>query len=141
MKRSVRWPRRWCLAPALAGMVLAGCGGRDPDLQPAVPASGTVTYKAKPVSKGAVHFQPEKGHPASGIIDEGRFTLTTYDPNDGAVAGKHKVGVEVTREVPTKGGDTTVKYLIPEKYARPDESGIEVEIPPGGNTDIQIGIK
>ena len=55
--------------------------------------------------------------------------------------GKHSVGVSVTEEVKTKGGDNKVKYLIPEKFANPASSKITVEVPAGGKTDIAIDVK
>ena len=124
---------------AVAWAVVSGCGGSDGP--PAVPASGTVSYQGKPISKGTIHFQPEKGRSASGPIEGGKFTLTTYQEGDGAVAGKHAVGVEVTEEVKQKGGDTNVKYLIPQKFANPGQSKISVEVPAGGKTDIAIDVK
>ena len=143
MKKRAKWQRRgsFVLGFTFTWLVLSGCGGSDPNELPTVSASGTVTYKDQPVSKGTVHFQPEKGRPASGIIEDGKFTLTTNTPGDGAVAGKHKVGVEVTEEVKTKDGDTSVKYVVPEKFANPDTSKIQIEIPPGGNKDIKVEVK
>jgi hypothetical protein len=132
--------RLGCAALVAAWVVCAGCGGGSGQL-PTVPAAGTVSYKGKPVAKGTVHSTPEAGPPASGVITDGKFTLTTYTDGDGAVAGKHKVGVEVTEEVKTKDGDTSVKYVIPQKYASPDSSDIKVDIPPGGKKDIAIDIK
>jgi hypothetical protein len=130
----------WGLAAAVAWVVVSGCGGDSGEL-PAVPAGGTATFQGKPISKGTIHFQPEKGRPASGPIEGGKFTLTTYKDGDGAVAGKHLVGVEVTEEVKDKDGDTTVKYIVPQKFANPTSSKITAEVPPGGKTDIVIDVK
>ncbi|MBX6313673.1 MAG: hypothetical protein IRY99_12255 [Isosphaeraceae bacterium] len=138
---------RWCGLPGVALLVLAialapGCGG-DPDAIPAVPAAGTVTYQGKPLPEGNIVFQPimeAKGRPASGTIKDGKFSLSTYGTDDGAIPGKHKVAVMATKEVPSKEGDTATQYLIPEKYASPETSGIEIEIPPGGKKDIAIDI-
>ena len=106
---------------AFAAIVLAGCGSGDSGGIPAVPAAGTITYDGKPVEKGTIQFLPEKGHQATGAIEGGKFTLSTYKDGDGAIPGKHGVGVSVTQDVPTKDGDTTVKYLVPQKYADPGE--------------------
>jgi hypothetical protein len=133
--------RRGWLALGFAGVILSGCGGGDSDGPPAVAAGGSVTFAGKPIKKGVIHFQPEKGRPASGVIKDGKFTLTTYTEDDGAVVGKHKVGLEVTEEVPGKDGDTTVNYLVPQKFADPGKSGVVVEIPSGGNTSLQIDVK
>jgi hypothetical protein len=132
-------PGRALTALALLGPVFPGCGG-DPDLLPTVPVSGTLAVDGKPVAKGAIHFHPQKGQTANGIVADGRFTLSTYKEGDGAVAGKHRVAVEVNTEVPMKDGDTTAKSLIPKKYASPDESGIELEIPAKGLPNLQIDL-
>jgi hypothetical protein len=148
MTRLVGWRRHHRLVLAVAAVsvwaALPGCG-RDPDQLPVVSAAGTVTLDGKPVPKGTVHFQPEKGRPASGEIQDGKFTLTTYESGDGAVAGKHQVTVEsveaeapeTNRRVP-KGTADTAKYLVPKKYALAETSQIQVEIPPGGDKDIKI---
>ncbi|SIO14988.1 hypothetical protein SAMN05444166_2712 [Singulisphaera sp. GP187] len=143
MKVLVRWSdhRGFVLVLAGAWVAVSGCGGRDKNELPAVAAAGKVTYKGNPVSQGTMYFLPDTGRPATGIIKDGSFTLTTYNDGDGAVAGKHRVGVISTEDVPTKGGDSVPKYLIPEKYSQPENSGLEVVIPPTGNTSIQIDIK
>jgi hypothetical protein len=133
-----RWGGRGLVAVS-AWALLAGCGGGDGEV-PAVPAAGTVTYQGKPVEKGTVYFLPEKGHPATGAIEGGKFTLTTYKEGDGAIPGKHGVGVAVTEAVPTKDGDTAEKYVVPQKYADPGSSKISVDIPAGGKTDIVIDV-
>ena len=139
-------PLGLCSALVLVLMAVAaapGCWGGDPYAVKTVSAAGTATYQGKPVSKGTILFQPvdEKGRPASGTIDDGKFTLTTYREGDGAVPGKHRVAVVATEERKTKDGDTTVKYLIPEQYASAETSGVEVEVPPGGSSDLRVDIK
>jgi hypothetical protein len=133
-----RRPIPWVCA--LAWVVLSGCGGNS-DGPPTVPVSGSLAIDGKPVAKGSVHFHPATGRPATGIVQDGRFTLTTYQDRDGGIAGINKVAVEVVEEVPLKGGDTASKSLIAAKYASPDESGIEVEIPAAGYKNLQIDIK
>jgi len=133
--------RGWAApALALACMVAAGCGGKSGEI-PAVPAAGTVTIKGKPVANGTIQLVPDNGRPATGPIKDGKFTVSTYTEGDGAVAGKHKVALFVVEEFKGKDGDTYQKSLIPDKYSQPDNSGIEVEVPAGGNTNIQIDIK
>jgi hypothetical protein len=99
-------------------------------------------YDGKPVAKGRVLFQPEKGgHDASGEIENGKFTLSTYDEGDGAIVGRHRIAVISVEETPTKDGDTTSKYLVPEKFANPGTSGLMTDVPAGGDTNIQINFK
>jgi len=118
-----------------------GCGSRDPDAVKAVPAAGTVTYKGNPVDTGTVGFEPEKGRAASGTIKDGRFVLSTYGDDDGAIPGKHRVAVVATKQTPgknKKGDEGSTVFVIPQKYANPDTSELVVEIPPSGKTDLVI---
>jgi hypothetical protein len=139
MKRLFRWHTLVSTLVTCAGVILAGCGGGS-DLLPTAPVSGTLAYEGKPVAKGAIHFHPPKGQTANGVVEDGKFTLTTYKEGDGAIVGKHRVAVDVVEEVPTKDGDTTSRSLIPKKYSEPDSSGIELEIPPTGRPNLQIDL-
>ncbi|SIO65733.1 hypothetical protein SAMN05444166_7812 [Singulisphaera sp. GP187] len=125
------------LALTLA-LALAGCS-RDSDLVAAVPAAGTITYKGKPLESGNLQLIPEKGRSASGAIKDGKFVLTTYTDNDGAIPGKHTVTVTAYKEVKVKGENEPQQVLIiHEKYANPTSSGLVLEIPSGGKQDIEI---
>ncbi len=119
---------------------LDGCGSSS--TEPTVPAAGTVVYKGQPLAKGTIRFVPEKGRPASGNIVDGKFTLSTYGENDGAVPGVHKVALTATEEVAAKkkGEEATTKSLLPPQYANEGSSGLSVTIPPEGKKDIEIKI-
>jgi hypothetical protein len=137
-----RYRRCRALLVAVACEVLAVCGcGGDSGQLPTAPVSGTLAYEGKPVAKGTIHFHPKVGPPASAIVKDGKFTLTTYKDGDGAVVGKHRVAIEVVEEVPTKDGDTTTKSVIPKKYSSPDSSGIELDIPAGGRSNLQFDVQ
>lgn len=146
MDYCVRSVRSVCLV-ALVGAVVAasGCEKGDPDALPAVPASGTATYKGQPIETGDVTFVPSKGRPAHGLIEKGVFRLSTYADNDGAVPGKHQVAVSSYKEVLiTKGaskGDTDRQSLIPRQYGSPGTSNLDVDIPAEGNTKIKLELK
>jgi hypothetical protein len=131
--------RHFPLAFALAWGLFSGCGGESGEL-PTVRVSGTLAVDGKPVSKGTVHFHPEKGRPATGIVQDGKFSLSTYSEGDGVIPGKNRVAVEVVEEVPMKDGDTTSKSLIPVKFTNPDESGLQLEVRATGYSNLQINI-
>ena len=63
------------------------------------PVKGQVLFKSQPVVGALVVFEPAtKSDPhwpsATGITDEeGRFSLTTYEEDDGAPAGEYNVGI------------------------------------------------
>ena len=56
---------------------------------------GTVKYKGKPVSGAIVSLAMEgAARGATGTTDDnGNYKLTTFDTNDGAIVGTHKVTV------------------------------------------------
>src|SRR5215470_16755269 len=88
-----------CLLVSAA--VVAGCGRAK-----AVKTSGVVTLDGQPVEGALVKFIPvdaAKGSVASGVTgQDGKFRLTTTNPNDGAVPGEYIVLVTLDerREAP-----------------------------------------
>jgi hypothetical protein len=109
------------------------------------------------VTAGKVLFYPEAGRMALGEIGpDGRYTLTTFQPGDGAPVGAHRVAIEATRVGPGSyqapknvaeerersrsagpGGKVLVAgkvdWLVPEKYARPETSGLTATVKGGPN--------
>lgn len=119
---------RVCLILGVFG-VLAGCGGGGSG--PAtVPVKGLVTYQGKPIPKLSVAFIPDKGMLAYGTTDtNGKFSLMTNQPGDGAMVGNYKVAISFAPdEVPAMpgfpGSEKKVVSPIPEKYASAETSGL-----------------
>ncbi len=92
--------RQTCIVSAVLVLAASGCGdGRDKKSVAAT--EGTVMCEGQPVPFVAVFFEPlaegksaNVGKQAIGHCDaNGRFILSTYDSNDGAVVGKHRVRV------------------------------------------------
>jgi hypothetical protein len=80
----------------LLALLPAGCSKNG-----LVEVEGTVLLDNQPVLDATVLFIPEggTGQPAQGMTDEnGRFQLTTFKDNDGALRGAYKV--TVTKSVP-----------------------------------------
>jgi hypothetical protein len=76
---------------------VTGCGGEaKPQAPPTALVKGKVTYQGKSLASGSVLFEPEgAGREAQGTIQpDGTFTLTSYDKDDGAVLGLHRVAVQ-----------------------------------------------
>lgn len=143
-------------------VVLVGCKTRDRgNIPQTAPVSGTVTLDGKPVDGATVVFVPT-GTPAYGayaITDSsGRFTLKSSETVTGAVPGGYLV--QVTKLVPDTSGSVAVtpeeaehegqagggsqvsvgrtKNVLPEKYANPKTSGIEVTVPAEGIENLEI---
>lgn len=144
----------WCqwIVGMLVSGGLVGCGMGQPkaDIVDSVPASGVITYKGQPLENYQVTFFPaDGGRPASGKSNsEGRFTLGTNGPDDGALPGKHKVAVTFdTTAISGEPGKEEYKpppppkVRIPEKYFDPEKSGLTQEIPPSGTSDLKIDLQ
>jgi hypothetical protein len=101
--------------------LLAGCDDRPTR----VPVSGIVTIDGQPLGRGNIKFVPASGRPSAGAIGEdGRFTLTCYDGNDGALLGTHRVQVAANRII----SDSKIEWFAPPKYADFRTSEITVDV-------------
>lgn len=117
---------------ALVGVL--GCG---PSRPAAHPVSGKLVYAdgSSVPGRASVTFHTEvdgKTYQARGAVElDGSFQLTTYLPNDGAVAGEHKVTV-----APIPGGEESSEVTVSDQYASTETSGLMVTIEPGTNAPV-----
>lgn len=138
---------RSLLALLAFGLLLeSGCGRSDrPSL---LPAAGTVKLNGEPLAGAVVAFEPivdakaSFRRPANAVTDaQGRFSLSTYEKDDGIPAGKYRVAI-VKREMierpenfneenPNMAG---VKYqwITPKGLADPATSGLQAEVSKSG---------
>lgn len=142
-------------ALSLAGLFcligLLGCSNskENPNWPKRVPASGTVTYKGKPVEGAEVTFTCiSASSTGAGKTDsEGNFYLTTYLEKDGVVPGKQAVAirrVDVVDNTPedvdlSAGGvaqPTQITWIIPEKYSNSTKSGLTAEVTEAGPNEF-----
>ena len=122
--------------------------------EPSVPASGTVTFRGQPLAGYQVVLMPDGDRrPAMGVTDsEGKFTLGTNSPGDGAPAGKSKVAVvwagpETTVDAveqsaiddPSKMPKPSV--VIPEKFSNPETSELTAEVPEAGTNALKFDLQ
>ena len=109
----------------------AGCGKGRPSR---VPVAGRVTIDGKPLDRGYIRFVPQGARPSGGQIGpDGRFVLTCYDGQDGAVPGRHAIEVSAVEML----GETAMRWYVPKKYARCETSGLVQEIV-GPTKDLAI---
>jgi hypothetical protein len=150
-----------CLVLVVVSLSLLGC--RDDGLPKRAPVSGKVTYNGTPLAHATINFYPEQsGERVSvGETDEkGEFTVWCYEKGDGAVLGKHKVGIR--KEGPPKptgvhpsqvaegmdeswyeemGQSFTRDPLIPSRYFSPDTSELAVEVVAGRRNTFEFHLE
>lgn len=154
----------------LAGLALcvlaSGCSDGGADRKPTHPVSGTVTLAGSPVADASVTFSPTgQGQPvATGRTNsEGKYTLTTYEGGDGAVAGDYVALVtkssasttndpQAVHEAYTSGkapasghsgrggsGGSDSGTALPDKYSNASTSPLTVTVKAEDNTiDLQL---
>lgn len=145
--------------------VFSGCQKGSPGSRAGlVKASGTVTYNGEKIVDAIIEMRPvdetiTNAFAAGRTDEQGVFTMTTDRPNDGALPGKYRVVVK--KEVEMVGDMTRDEYIkqeeakgnkdvtfdkdkltlvnaLPAKYADPLNSPLEIEIPAGGNKNIEL---
>jgi hypothetical protein len=127
-------PASWIPTVLLLACVV-GCGANTAPKMTTIPVKGKITYNGQPLTKGIVRFRPvDTGRAASGKLQpDGTFVLTTFQENDGAVAGLHQVSVSGT-------GSSPSRELVPTKYARPLTSKLEAQVSPE-NAEFTFDLK
>jgi hypothetical protein len=144
--------QRWLVLGLV--LVFAGCGeGRDPNLPPLVPVTGTVKLDGKPVSGAFVTFIPTQGTigtGSTGITDaEGKYELATMHDGTGAPVGSYQV--VISKLVRLDGTDfpageefdamgTPHKNLFPPQYSDQSQTTLKANVPEGGKA-IDIDLK
>jgi len=123
---------------------VSGCGG-DVAKQPTVKVTGIVTYEGEPVEGATVVFGAAAGQErgASGITDAtGRFNLTTYEKDDGAIVGPFTVAIFKTETTGGMSPDEEHKAIaagqqvkaaetvdkLPAKYKDGPKSGLTADV-------------
>jgi hypothetical protein len=129
------------------GLVGHGCSG-GANMEQTVSARGILTHKGQPLSYYALTLAPVEGQRgAAGETDEqGHFVLGTNSEGDGAPPGKHRIGIAYLGP-PASRPDGQNNFTPPQpkvklapKYASPETSGLTVEVPPSGSSDLKIEV-
>lgn len=133
-------------------IIVVGCTPpqQTADIVKTVNASGTLTLNGAPLEFYQVSFFPNENRPAMGITDAaGRFTLGTNKPNDGAVAGSHKIAIVWVGPPSTDPNEGMMEFSSPppppieidKKYSNPETSGLVLEVPESGSTELNVELK
>jgi hypothetical protein len=108
-----------------------------------MPVKGTVTFQGSPLAEADVAFTPTGGRPATGRTDAaGRFTLTTFRTNDGAMTGEHIVTVckHVKKDPNATGAYFDYLQVTPEKFGRPSESPLRADVTASGPNEFTFDV-
>jgi hypothetical protein len=132
-------------------LALAGCGGSRTS-----PVDGVVLLDGKPLAGATIQFVPQgSGRDATGESDKnGQFTMSTFEPRDGAVPGTYKVVISQplgTADTATYGSSDdamsaaakskpakTPGPAFPLQYTRPDTTPLTQEVPVRGSVKYEL---
>ncbi len=132
------------MALSIAALILTGtgCGSGQP---PAYTTKGQVVFaNGSPVKTGTVELKSrEHGVQARGSIGEdGRFVLTTYRQDDGAVAGTHDcvvVQMIVAEDLGVRNHG--VYGVVNPRFASYHTSGLNCTIEPKAGNEIKLTVE
>jgi len=142
--------RRVLLPGAVLLVLAAGCSGKKSNAwtkarPQTFPVAGAVMFEGKPVDGATVIFLAEgKSLAATGVTGpDGRYVLRTFEPKDGAIAGKHAVTITKTTEVVERPADPEaplpspkITQHLPAKYADRAKSGLAAEVSEKGSNEF-----
>ena len=98
-------------------------------------ATGSVTLAGQSIGGGVITLHPYRTDfqmlvkPRGTLKKDGTFTLTTFNPNDGAPAGEYLVTVTWNREVVGVDGEVGPgPNVLPLAYSSPETSSLKLKI-------------
>ncbi|MEQ9406957.1 MAG: hypothetical protein RIK87_04495 [Fuerstiella sp.] len=108
----------FCCILSTVLMTFTGCGG-GVDRPQTYPVSGTVMYNGKPVEKASVSFWVDgASRAATGVTDaEGKFQLSMFEANDGALPGEHTITVSKVEPGAAAAGGPTPEQMLADPNA------------------------
>jgi hypothetical protein len=134
----------------LAAPAVGGCSAAQDQRPKLVPVRGVVRYNGKPLDAARVTFtNAALGISAYALTGpDGTFTLTTFQPGDGAAPGKYQIAVTKAQDagpgaksaVPVfrPGAAPHPRWLIPPKYGNPATSGLTAEVTEADAKEIVV---
>jgi hypothetical protein len=140
--------RQRLLLALVATLVLAGCQ-RGPSMPAVVPVKGKVLLPGgEPLRGGRLNFLPKNPaglggiEPFADIGQDGTFSVTTYQENDGAIPGTYVVTITPVN-FKAKGGNPVRlpnAAQIPNKYLEEATSDLTADIK-GEATDLTLQLR
>jgi hypothetical protein len=120
---TVRRSRRWPIGAVLVAVAaLAGCGGAGRQGE----VEGTIKLNGQPVANGTVRFVSADGKETSAVIRNGSYRVEKVPVGEArltVVGPKPPAGLVGDKQPPPPA--------IPDRYSRPDESGLTWHVTAG----------
>ncbi len=138
--RPVRLLIRLGLLVALGGIlsVVGGCGSKPLHVE------GNVTFDGKPLSEGAISFEPASGpgRDFGGVIKDGKYQIAsppgmTGGPMVVRIRGAIKTGKQIPAGSPAPPG-TMVDEVFPIPARYNDKSTLKADLQPGKNNQCNF---
>ncbi|PQO30788.1 hypothetical protein [Blastopirellula marina] len=123
-------------AVGLAALVLLAVGsGCTPEVKTHPVAGKVLLPTGDPATRGVIEFRTvnEEGEIVNAfgeIRADGSFELTTYEENDGALAGEHEA---IVLDPANTDGGPVQRSLFPSRYRAYESSDLKFTIKPGPN--------
>lgn len=125
----------------IAFALLTGCSSQLETYE----VNGRVEFEnGRPVVVGLVEFLSEehKINARGNINKDGTFSLTTFQNDDGAVAGRHKcVVMQMIIGENVKGYSPSTVGVVNPKFASYQTSGLEIEVSPDGTNEVVLKVR
>lgn len=111
---------------------LSGCS-RGEARVPVYPVNGKVTFEGAPPTGAFIILHPAQAKegqptPSGKVKDDGTFTLTSYDGDDGAPAGDYSVSIKWYKLIKNGSDVKAGPNVIPAKYGAPETSPWKVKV-------------
>jgi|WetSurMetagenome_2_1015567.scaffolds.fasta_scaffold125630_2 hypothetical protein len=136
------------LAIVLFFVAIVGCGSKDPSRLAVFPVKGQIAFRGKSPAGALVVLHPKTPvashslRPVGHVREDGTFSVTSYESDDGAPAGEYAVTVQWQSPVKKANGDFSLSpNVLPKQYSRPDTSPVLVHVAEGDNALPPIVIK
>jgi hypothetical protein len=124
------------LVALVSGSLSCSSGGESVRLHP---VHGHVRWRNHLLDRALVILHPVGDYPETlqrplaYTNEEGKFTITTTRPGDGAPAGQYRVTVELREKTRTGVEKVKGRNLLPERFSKPETSGLTFEVKEGDN--------
>jgi hypothetical protein len=126
-------------------ITVVGCGPNNPKTYP---VQGRVLFEdGRSIEQGSVEFRLDSESDSQRTVARGKinpdgsFSLSTFEPGDGALPGKYKVIVQ--QMVIAEGFKKAHQHgpRVPSRYAEYGKSGLTAEVKPESKNAIELKLK